>query len=196
MVSSDQPGGSYGNKDAYIESLLQQLHEKDSIISELKKKDQPPSSSRQEDGSIDAAEAVLQDTPNEDIDEETEETAGKDVGASTQSSHRASHGLSLRGSTVTWGDFLQGAKQMHAKHKQLVSKQAWYSSPAQRIRWGGDQSCSMSTGEICSSISSMFPLCTTWECWDYLAMEPESIFDQQSTSLAHWGLCCHAGNFT
>ena len=140
MVSSDQPGGSYGNKDAYIESLLQQLHEKDSIISELKKKDQPPSSSRQEDGSIDVAEAVLQDRPNEDIDEETEETAGKDVGASTQSSHRASHGLSLRGSTVTWGDFLQGAKQMHAKNKQLVSKATWYSPPAQRIRWGGDQS--------------------------------------------------------
>lgn len=139
MVSSDQPGGSYGSKDGYIESLLQQLHEKDSIISELKKKDQPPSSS-QEDGSIEVAEAVLQKTLNEEIDEEAKETAGKDVGASTQSSHRASHGLSLRGSTVTWGDFLQGAKQMHAKNKQLVSKQAWYSPPAQRIRWGGDQS--------------------------------------------------------
>jgi len=141
MVSSDQPGGSHGSKDAYIESLLQQLHEKDSIISVLKKKDQPPSSS-QEDGSIDVAEAVQQDTPNEDInaDKEAEETAGEDVGASTQSSHRASHGLGLRGSTVTWADFLQGAKQMHAKNKQLVSKPSWYSPPAQRIRWGGDQS--------------------------------------------------------
>ena len=153
MVSSDQPGGLHGNipqdvsKDAYIESLLQQLLEKekqllekDSIISVLKKKDQPPSSS-QEDGFIDVAEAVQQDTPNEDInaDKEAEETAGEDVGASTQSSHRASHGLGLRGSTVTWADFLQAAKQMHAKNKQLVSKPSWYSPPAQRIRWGGDQ---------------------------------------------------------
>ena len=139
MVSSDQPGGSHGSKDAYIESLLQQLHEKDSIISVLKKKDQPPSSS-QEDGSIVVVEAVQQETLKEEIDEEAEETAGEDVGASTQSSDRASHGLSLRGSTITWADFLQAAKQMHAKNKQLVSKPSWYSPPAQRIRWGGDQS--------------------------------------------------------
>ncbi len=59
MVSSDQPGGSQGdnaqnmNQDSYIKSLRQQLHEKekqllekDSIISVLKKKDQPPSSSQ------------------------------------------------------------------------------------------------------------------------------------------------------
>jgi hypothetical protein len=146
MVSSDQPGGSHGSKDAYIESLLQQLHEKDSIISVLKKKDQPPSSS-QEDGSIDVAEAVQQDTPNEDInaDKEAEETAGEDVGASTQSSRRAGGlGLSLGGSnvtvTVTWSDFLQASKKLHAKNTQLVSKPSWYSPPAQRIRWGGDQS--------------------------------------------------------
>ena len=95
MVSSDQPGGSHVSKDAYIESLLQQLHEKDSIISVLK-------SSRRAGGL----------------------------------------GLSLGGSnvTVTWSDFLQAAKRMHAKNAHLVSKPTWYSPPAQRIRWGGDQS--------------------------------------------------------
>jgi len=143
MVSSDQPGGSQGdnaqnmNQDSYIKSLRQQLHEKekqllekDSIISVLKKKDQPPSSS-QEDGSIVVVEAVQQETLKEEIDEEAKETAGKDVGASTQ------YGGS--NVAVTWSEFLQAAKQMHAKNKQLVSKPSWYSPPAQRIRWGGDQ---------------------------------------------------------
>ena len=145
MVSSDQPGGSQGdnaqnmNQDSYIKSLRQQLHEKekqllekDSIISVLKKKDQPPSPS-QEDGSIDVVEAVQQETLKEEIDEEARETAGEeDVGASTQSD-----GSNV---AVTWADFLQAAKQMHAKNKQFVSKPTWYSPPAQRIRWGGDQS--------------------------------------------------------
>ena len=171
MVSSDQPGGSHGSKDAYIESLLQQLHEKekellekDSIISEtrqelleLKKKDQLPSPSSQEDGSIDVAEAVKEEeTGNEGTEEglfnpeeEVEETAEKEkqnnVGESISTSLRrraGGLGLSLGGSVVahvTWSDFLEASKKLHAKNKQLVSKPTWYSPPAQQIRWGADQ---------------------------------------------------------
>ena len=177
MVSSDQPGGSHGDisrdvsKDAYIESLLQQLHEKekqllekDSIISEtrqelleLKKKDQPPSSS-QEVGSIDVAEAVKEEEAGNEgteeglfnpEEEEVEETAEKEKQSNVRESISTSLrrragglGLSLGGSVVahvTWSDFLEASKKMHAKNKQLVSKPTWYSPPAQQIRWGADQ---------------------------------------------------------
>jgi hypothetical protein len=175
MVSSDQTGGSHGSKDAYIESLLQQLHEKakellekDSIISEtrqelleLKKKDQPPSSSQfQEDGSIFVAEAVEEEeagnegteeglfNPEEEV--EVEETAAAEKenqsnvreSISTSLRRRAGGlGLSLGGSVVavTWSDFLEASKKLHAKNKELVSKPTWYNPPAQQIRWGADQ---------------------------------------------------------
>lgn len=154
MVSSDQTGGSHESKDAYIESLLQQLHEKDSIISEtrqqlldLKKKDQPPSSSQsQEDGSIDVAEAVKEEEAGNEAteeglfnpeEEEVEETAEKE-----NQNNAGGLGLSLGGSDVahvTWSDFLEASKKLYAKNKQLVSKPTWYSPPAQQIRWGADQ---------------------------------------------------------
>ncbi len=172
MVLSDQTGGSHGSKDAYIESLLQQLHEKekellekDSIISEtrqelleLKKKDQPPSSSQsQEDGSIVVAEAVKEEeagnegteeglfNPEEEVEETAEKEKQNNVGESISTSLRrraGGLGLSLGGSVVahvTWSDFLEASKKLHAKNKQLVSKPTWCSPPAQQIRWGADQ---------------------------------------------------------
>ena len=153
MVSSDQTGGSHESKDAYIESLLQQLHEKDSIISEtrqelldLKKKDQPPSPSCQEDGSIDVAEAVKEEEAgNEDTEEglfNPEEEEVEEIAEKENQNNAGGLGLSLGGSDVahvTWSDFLEASKKLYTKNKQLVSKPTWYSPPAQQIRWGADQ---------------------------------------------------------
>ena len=133
------------SKDVYIDSLLQQLAEKETLISEkdnlicqireeldvFKKKH---SSAPQQ---LDSVDSIIEDSQlHEGI---------------IPRCHPRQHGLNYElatrvpvGSIVKISDYLGAQRKLNAKHAmdEELEQTKWYSPPVQRVRWGEDQKLS------------------------------------------------------
>jgi len=133
------------SKDVYIDSLLQQLAEKETLISEkdnlicqireeldvFKKKH---SSAPQQ---LDSVDSIIEDSQLHD----------RIIPRCHPRQHGLNYELATRvpvGSIVKISDYLGAQRKLNAKHAmdEELEQTKWYSPPVQRVRWGEDQKLS------------------------------------------------------